>query len=126
MDVRITLGTKFLPEPIHIRVAIPAYAAEAGPDFYFESLNRVGVLEEWGGHATANQHRQADAERIMHRYPGELGQHGAWLRNILDHHEAPSMSTGDTITIFDDEGNARVTYRCDPVGWTTIVPAPTV
>ena len=124
MKIKINLGITFAEitgeAPLWIQMAMPPTVTEIDPDSVFDALQRVGILDESGMHATADEHDQADVDRIAAKYGdnahSELLQ---TLRLLLDTCKAPSMSVGDSIELYSMSGQHVVTHTCESIGWTS-------
>ncbi len=130
--LRVTLGVRFVEitgegSPVQIEIALPAPLGEIDPDWIFDAMQRVGILDETGMHATQDQHNQADQDRIiLHRGDNTLSDVLVTLRLLLDVCKAPSMSVGDMIEYRSGAGKPVIKQVCEMSGWTTTIPLDTV
>lgn len=129
--IEVTLGKRWA-DTTHpaqtIHTLVPSAAAEFHPDDIFEALQRIGGDTEFADHLAA------DLDRIDQRFSPDAGYHPVWavslrhLRRSLDRYQAPSMSVGDTITVYTtpDPDTLRrtplVTYTVEPIGWSSAAP----
>lgn len=98
MLLTLTLGRRYAEHVVVISTDIDN--VELDPDQIFQAANRIDdVPEDERGLAHAWQRR---------------------VRRLIDEHQAPSMSVGDTAELCSDDGMYLGGWLCEPVGWTII------
>jgi hypothetical protein len=99
-SLTVRLGVRFaavcVDAPPPVVLSITCLNTEFNPDDVFLACNRIDDVEVDVNHLVGWQRE---------------------LRRLLDHHQAPSMSPGDSFDVTSDAGRHVGSWVCDSFGW---------